>query len=73
MAQRVPKIPKVKDYAEIERADGSVMRGYVFVEATTRIQDVLNGTLPFFPFVDQDKQIHLLNKNAIVRVRPFDQ
>ena len=74
MAQNFPKIPKVREYAEIELADGSKMTGYMFVEATRRIQDVLNDENAYFAFADDDKdQVILLNKAAIVRVRPFDK
>ncbi len=52
--------------------DGSVLTGYVFVEATARIQDLLNDNLPFMPFIDGQETVHLINKNAIVRVLPFD-
>jgi len=72
MSQPFPKIPKVREYAEITLADGTVMSGYFFVEATMRIQDLLNGPLTFLPFVDQDEHLHLLNKHAITRARPFD-
>lgn len=71
--QDIPRIPKVREYAQIEFSDGSVMNGYVFVEATLRIQDVLNSAAPFLPFVDEEDVVHLVNKSAIVRVRPYDQ
>ena len=51
--QEIPRIPKVREYAQIELSDGSVMNGYVFVEATLRIQDLLNSATPFIPFVDE--------------------
>ena len=66
------KIPKVREYAEILLSDGTTLTGYVFVEATARIQDLLNDTAPFIPFVDETETVHLINKGAIVRVRPFD-
>ena len=66
------KIPKVREYAELKLSDGTVMSGYVFVDATARIQDLLNDTTPFMPFIDDSETIHLLNKTAIVKVRPFD-
>ncbi len=72
MAQ-FPKIPKVREYAEVVMGDGSVLTGYMFVEATRRIQDVLNDELPFFAFVDDEDQVFLLNKAAVVRVRPYDK
>lgn len=66
------RIPKLRQYAEITMNDGSVLTGYVFVEATARIQDLLNDNLPFMPFIDGQETVHLINKNAIVRVLPFD-
>lgn len=71
--QDIPRIPKVREYAQIELSDGSVMNGYVFVEETLRIQDVLNSAAPFIPFVDEEDVVHLVNKSAILRVRPYDQ
>lgn len=66
------KIPKIRQHAEITMSDGTVLSGYVFVEATARIQDLLNDESPFMPFVDQQDTVILLNKGAIVRVLPFD-
>lgn len=66
------KIPKVREYAEITLTDGTVMNGYVFVDATARIQDLLNGSDPFMPFIDSTETVHLINKGAIVRIQPFD-
>ena len=67
-----PKIPKIREYAEIVLSDRTMLTGYVFVDATARIQDLLNNGTPFMPFVDETETVHLLNKAAIVRVRPFD-
>lgn len=66
------KIPKVREYAELSLSDGTILTGYVFVEATARIQDLLNNSTPFMPFIDQNETVHLVNKQAIVRVQPFD-
>ena len=73
MAKNFPKIPKVREYAELVLADGVHMTGYVFVEATHRIQDVLNDDRPFLAFIDESDRVFLLNKAAVVRVRPFDK
>jgi hypothetical protein len=32
------------------------MNGYVFVDATARIQDLLSGSAPFMPFIDSTEQ-----------------
>ncbi len=66
------KIPKVREYAELSLIDGTVLNGYVFVEATARIQDLLNDSAPFMPFIDANETVHLVNKQAIVRIQPFD-
>tara|TARA_Y100001936_G_scaffold239377_1_gene272404 strand:- start:56893 stop:57102 length:210 start_codon:yes stop_codon:yes gene_type:complete len=68
----MPKIPKIREYAQVKMSDGSVMTGYVFVEATSRIQDVLNSATQFIPFVDENEVILLLNKASISHLRPFD-
>ena len=67
-----PRVPKVREYAEIKLEDGQVLTGHVFIDATMRIQDLLNGGERFFPFVDEDNEVHLINKAAVIRVRPFD-
>ena len=74
MAQNFPKIPKVREYAEIDLADGTKMTGYMFIEATSRTQDVLNDEKPYFAFGEgEDEGLVLINKAAVVRVRPFDK
>lgn len=72
MPLNTPRIPKIRQYAEIALSDGSLLTGYVFVEATARIQDLLNDDAPFMPFMDDRDTVHLINKSAIVRVLPHD-
>lgn len=72
MAVRYPQIPKVKVRADIALVDGTVLRGHVFLEATTRVQDMLNAPIPFFPFVDETGVVRLVHKVAIAQVRPYD-
>jgi hypothetical protein len=69
---RMPKIPKVREYVELTLGDGKLMKGHVFVDATARIQDLLNSDLRFLAFVDETGEIHLLNKNWIKIARPHD-
>jgi len=66
------KIPKVREHAQLTMIDGAVLTGYVFVEATSRIQDVLNSDTQFKTFIDDSEEILLLNKASITKVRPFD-
>jgi hypothetical protein len=70
--QPFPKIPKVREYVQVRMTDGNVVTGYVFVEATSRIQDVLNSSTQFIPFIDENDTILLINKASIMQVRPFD-
>ncbi|MHA1113959.1 MAG: hypothetical protein ACTSRY_05570 [Alphaproteobacteria bacterium] len=71
-----PKVPKVKEYVEITLADGEVMRGYMFMEVTSRIQDVLNSETRFFPFIGKtdgdEEELVLINKNSVGRVTPYN-
>jgi 5'(3')-deoxyribonucleotidase len=69
---QMPKIPKVREHAELVLTDGTVMKGYVFVDATVRIQDLLNAPNDFFPFIDEQDVVHLISKRHVVHVRPFD-
>jgi len=50
----MPKITKIREYAQVKMSDGSILTGYVFVEATSRIQNVLNGATQFIPFIDEN-------------------
>ena len=72
MAVRMPQIPKVRVRAEVSMTDGSQLDGHVCIEATSRIQDLLNAEDPFFAFVDSDGALHLINKMSVVQVRPHD-
>ncbi len=67
-----PRIPKVREYVEITMQDGTVLKGHVFIEATMRIQDLLNDIHHFFPFMDDGEKVHLISKAAVARVRPYD-
>jgi 5'(3')-deoxyribonucleotidase len=69
---QMPKIPKVREHAEIVLAEGTLMKGYVFVDATSRIQDLLNAPTDFFPFIDEQEVVHLINNRHVAHVHPFD-
>lgn len=72
MAVRMPQIPKVRVRAEITLSDGTQLSGHVFIEATSRIQDLLNSEQPFFAFVDSNGDLRLINKMSVIQVHPFD-
>ena len=72
MAVRMPQIPKVRVRAEVTLTDGTHIDGHVFIEATSRIQDLLNAEEPFFAYVDSEGALHLINKMSVVQVRPHD-
>ena len=72
MVTIVAKVPKIREYAVLSLSDGSAIKGYFFVEATVRIQDLLNGDREFLPFIDEAEQVHLVNKHRIVSIRPYD-
>jgi len=53
MAQKFPKIPKVREHAEIELALGSGMTGYMFVEAASRMPDVVDDNKACFAHANE--------------------
>lgn len=65
-------VPKIKEFAELQLMDGTTLKGYVFIDVTSRIQDMLNAGGGFFPFMDEDDRIHLINRAAVARMRPYD-
>lgn len=67
-----PRIPKIKEHAVITLGDSTILKGHVSIEATMRIQDLLNDPHPFFPFIDEDEKIHLISKAWVMRVQPHD-
>jgi hypothetical protein len=77
MADQFPKAPKLKEPVVLLLMDGSVLEGHMFVDATSRIQDVLNSDLLFFPVQVTDEagetSILILNKAAVRSVRPKPQ
>jgi len=72
MTTRFPVVPKLRVRAEVSLQDGTRINGQVFVEATSRIQDLLNGPGLFFPIVDETGSIRLINKNAVIEITPYD-
>ncbi|HEY4136028.1 MAG TPA: hypothetical protein VGO34_12535 [Alphaproteobacteria bacterium] len=73
MAFGSAKIPKIREHAELTLSDGQTLAGHVFIDATSRIQDLLNSEPRFFPFIDDKNQIHLINKAWVMLVRPYDK
>jgi hypothetical protein len=73
MALRQQYIPKVRYACDLVLTDGTRMEGDIFLEATARMQDMLNDPKPFFPFVDSNNVVHLINKAALIRAVPRDR
>jgi hypothetical protein len=73
MAFGAAKIPKIREHAELTLSDGTHLVGHVFIDATSRIQDLLNAAPRFFPVIDDKNQIHLINKDWVMMLRPYDK
>jgi hypothetical protein len=67
-----PKIPKVREHVRMTLTNGEELLGCVFIEATTRIQDLLNNDAHFIPFIDDREALRLINKASILQVLPID-
>ncbi len=65
------KIPKVREYARVTMVTKEVLTGYFFIEATSRIQDVLNSDDGFFPFITEGDELRILGKLHVVSVEKW--
>ena len=57
----------------LQKHDGTVLEGSVFVAVKQRILDTMNTDEPFLPFETVKGKFLLINKSAIACVEPFDQ
>jgi hypothetical protein len=64
--------PKTKIRVELQKDDGSLMIGHVFVGGQERILDLLNSKERFIPFEHEDGRYVMINKEAIAYVWPDD-
>ena len=64
---------KVDTEVELTFLDRTTMRGRFFVARGQRVADVLNDTRSFLPFGDIGGVVRLVNKRAIVQVKPARQ
>ncbi len=67
-----PMTVRVSIRAEVTLLDGTQLSGYLFVEQDSRVQDLLNDSRPFFPFVTDDDAVFIINKQTVTRVRAYD-
>ncbi len=65
--------PKSKVAVELQKDDGEIIEGFVYVGGQERILDLLNNHERFIPVELSEGRMVLINKNAIVFVAPFDE
>lgn len=65
-----PRINKDKKEVELLLATGNGMKGFFFLTRGQRAIDMLNDNRRFIPFEDVSGHIRLINKEAIISVRP---
>ena len=66
-------VPKVKVDALLLMTDGTEIEGSVFIRATERVLDLLNGPGDFFPVLcNRTGDITIVNKRAINNLKPLD-
>jgi hypothetical protein len=64
---------KVDTEVELTLLDRATMRGRFFVARGQRVADILNDSRTFLPFADISGAVRLVNKSAIVQVKPTRQ
>ncbi len=64
---------KIDTEVELTFVDRATMRGRFFVSRGQRVADVLNDSRTFLPFADISGAVRLVNKSAIIDVKPARQ
>jgi hypothetical protein len=62
----------VREHVRMTLGNGEELVGHVFIEATSRIQDLLNNETSFIPFIDESEALRLINKAWIMQMQPVD-
>ena len=65
--------PKIKAEVEVALNDGTVLKGYFFLNPQQRVLDIMNDDRPFLPLEDSEGTVTVINKSVITVVRPADQ
>ncbi len=65
--------PKIKAEVEVALNDGTVLKGYFFLNPQQRVLDIMNDDRPFLPLEDSEGTVTVINKSVITLVRPVDQ
>ncbi len=65
--------PKSKVQVELVLSDGTALKGSLFLSVQQRILDSLNDERAFVPFEDAENVLTVLNKSAIIHIKPIDQ
>jgi hypothetical protein len=68
-----PYVPKSKVLVEVRLANGTSVKGWVFVAVDSRELDVFNTSVPFFPFLDESNQIQFINKGQVAVIIPLER
>lgn len=67
------KIAKQKLPVEIERDDGTLLMGFVFISPQGRLSDLINDSRTFLPFESSSGKFSLLSKSSLLSVAPLNQ
>lgn len=66
-------ISKAKIPVEVEREDGTLLMGFMFVSPQSRLSDTINDSREFLPFEDSTGKFVLLCKSSLITVTPLKQ
>ena len=67
---REGRLEKAAIEVDLMLANGTGLRGTLFLGADERISDILNDGRIFLPFQDLGQSVRLIAKQAIVEVKP---
>ncbi|MDP6707446.1 MAG: hypothetical protein QF893_13965 [Alphaproteobacteria bacterium] len=64
--------PKDRATVRVETTTGKTYEGCVFITGDQRIKDLLNGEDAFLPLETANGEIHLINRECIAEVIPYE-
>ncbi len=62
-------IKKARYPVTLKLMDGEVVDGFVYMQVDERLVDMMNDDRNFVPFEDKDREMHVINKSSISKIK----
>ena len=62
-------VKKARYPVTLKLMDGEIVDGFVYMQVDERLVDMLNDDRSFVPFEDGDREMHVINKSSISKIK----